>query len=104
MLFITTMTTEFVSNTTVALVLFPLVHAFALSLQLNPLVCFLAVGLASTNAFMTPLGTPVNALLFGGVKNVSLAMMVASGFLLNFISSLWMAAALEYWVPHYYGL
>ncbi len=104
LLFITTMTTEFVSNTTVALVLFPLVHAFALSLNLNPLVCFLAVGLASTNAFMTPIGTPVNALLYGGVKNVSLAMMLVSGFLLNLLSAVWMAAALEYWVPHFYGL
>lgn len=104
LLFITTMVTEFVSNTTVALVLFPLVHALALSLNLNPLVCFLAVGLASTNAFMTPIGTPVNALLYGGVKNVSLAMMLASGFLLNFISAVWMALALGYWVPKYYGL
>lgn len=104
LLFITTMVTEFVSNTTVALVLFPLVHALALSLNLNPLACFLAVGLASTNAFMTPVGTPVNALLYGGVKNVSLAMMVASGFLLNFISAVWMALALSYWIPKYYGL
>ncbi len=104
LLFMTTMVTEFVSNTTVALVLFPFVHALALSLNLNPLVAFLAVGLASTNAFMTPIGTPVNALLYGGVKNVSLLMMIASGFLLNFTSAVWMAIALGYWVPRYYGL
>lgn len=100
---ITTMVTEIVSNTTVALVLFPLVHALALSLNLDPMVAFLTVGLASTNAFMTPIGTPVNALLFGGVKNVSLAMMLTSGFLLNFLSAILLALALGYWVPHYYG-
>lgn len=104
LLFITTMVTELVSNTTVALVLFPLVHALALSLGLSPFVAFLAVGLASTNAFMTPIGTPVNALLFGGVKNVSLVIMLASGLLLNFMSAVWMAIALGYWVPRYYGL
>lgn len=101
---ITTMSTEALSNTAVAVVLFPLIHGLALSLDLNPLVAMMAIGLASTNAFMLPLGTPVNALLYGGVKNLSLATMATSGFMLNVISALWMAGFLEYVIPWYYGL
>ena len=102
--FFTTMATEFFSNTSVSVVLFPVVHALATSFGINPLVALMAVGLASTNAFMTPIGTPVNALLFGGVKNVSLPIMLASGLLLNIISAIWMSAFLEYVIPWYYGL
>ena len=103
-LLITTMSTEVFSNTTVSVVLFPLVYSLATSLGLNPLVAMMAVGLASTNAFMLPIATPVNALAFGGVKNVSLPTMVVSGFLLNLTSSFWMAIFLSFVVPWYYGL
>ncbi len=102
--FITTMATEALSNTAVAVVLFPLVYNFALSLKLEPLVALMAIGLASTNAFMLPLGTPVNALLYGGVKDVSLWVMAAAGLMLNFLSALWLAGFLEYVIPWYYSL
>lgn len=102
--FITTMATEFLSNTAVVVVFFPLVHGLAVSLGLEPMVALMAISLASTNAFMLPLGTPVNALLYGGVKNVSLPLMAASGLVLNLISALWMSGFLEYVIPWYYDL
>lgn len=102
--FITTMSTEAFSNTAIAVVLFPLVHSLAVHLGLNPMVALMAVGLASTNAFMLPLGTPVNALLYGGVRNVSLGVMAGAGLALNFMSALCMAGFLEYLIPWYYGL
>ncbi len=102
--FVTTMATEPLSNTTVSLVLFPLVHALAASFGLNPLVALLAVGLASTNAFMLPIATPANALIYGGVKHVFLPTMIAAGFLMNLISSSLLAIFLRYVIPWYYGL
>ncbi len=101
--FITTLATEPLSNTTVSVVLFPLVHELASSLGLNPLVALIAVGLASTNAFMLPIATPANALIYGGVKHVSLPLMIVSGFLMNLMSSLCLAVFLRYVIPWYYG-
>jgi sodium-dependent dicarboxylate transporter 2/3/5 len=102
--FITTLATELLSNTTVSLVFFPIVHALALALHLPPLAALLGVGLASTNAFMLPIATPANALIYGGVKNISLKTMIASGLVMNLISSFWLAIFLGYVIPRYYGL
>ena len=104
MLFITTMLTEFFNNTTIAVLLFPLYYALALELHLHPVLALMAVGLASTNAFMTPIATPVNALVYGGVQNFSLSRMLATGFLLNVISAICMAAFLTYYVAWFYQL
>ncbi len=102
--FVTTLTTELLSNTTVSLVFFPIVHALALALNLPPLAALLGVGLASTNAFMLPIATPANALIYGGVKHISLKTMIASGFVMNLISSFWLALFLSRVIPWYYGL
>ncbi|MDZ7311328.1 MAG: sodium:sulfate symporter, partial [candidate division KSB1 bacterium] len=92
--------TEFFNNTAVTVAFFPVMHALAERL----LLALMAVGLAATNAFMLPISTPVNALLYGGVKHVSLKIMAASGLLLDFISALAMALFLAQVIPWYYGL
>lgn len=104
MAFITTMLTEFISNTPVALALFPLFHSLAVTLDLIPLIALMTVGVASTNAFMLPIATPVNALIFGEIKNVSLRTMVFAGFLLNIASAFGIAIFLSDVIPWYYGL
>lgn len=104
MCFTTTLTTEFFNNTAVTVAFFPVMHALAERLLLPPLLALMAVGLAATNAFMLPISTPVNALLYGGVKHVSLKTMAASGLLLDFISALAMALFLAQVIPWYYGL
>ena len=103
LLFLTTMLTEFFNNTTVAGILFPLAYSLAAVLNLNPFLTVMSIGLASTNAFMLPIATPVNALIYGGIKNISLKFMIVSGFFLNIISSIWMALFLSYIIPWYYG-
>ncbi|MDZ7359310.1 MAG: SLC13 family permease [candidate division KSB1 bacterium] len=104
MCFTTTLATEFFHNTAVTVAFFPVMHALAERLLLSPLLALMAVGLAATNAFMLPISTPVNALLYGGVKHVSLKTMAASGLLLDFISALAMALFLAQVIPWYYGL
>ncbi|MCK6559957.1 anion permease [candidate division KSB1 bacterium] len=104
MCFTTTLATEFFNNTAVTVAFFPVMHALAERLLLPPLLALMAVGLAATNAFMLPISTPVNALLYGGVKHVSLKTMAASGLLLDFISAIWMALFLAQVIPWYYGL
>jgi sodium-dependent dicarboxylate transporter 2/3/5 len=101
---LTIFATEVLNNTTVATVLFPLSIAIARQVGLDPLLLMLAVSLASTCAFMTPVATPVNALAFAGVGQVSLRTFVKNGALANLAASLWVALWIRFLVPPVLGL
>ncbi len=75
--------TELMSNSLVCVASFGLVFQLALQHQLQPLTLMLAVALASTCAFMTPVATPANALAFGELRGSSLALMLRTGLALN---------------------
>ena len=100
---VATFATEMLSNTLIATILFPLVAGLAPGLGLSPLVAMLAVSLASTCAFMTPVATPVNALAFGSIRGLSLRMFLTSGLLINLLSALWIATCLRWLVPRVLG-
>lgn len=96
---ITIFATEVLSNTAVATVLFPLSVAIARRAAIDPLLLMLAVSLASTCAFMTPLATPVNALVFGGVGQVKLRTFVKNGAIANLLGALWITLWITWLVP-----
>jgi sodium-dependent dicarboxylate transporter 2/3/5 len=75
---------EFVSNTAIANLLIPLTVATP-PFDQSPMVPVLAVTLASSLAFMMPVGTPPNAIAYG-TGLVKLKMMLKKGVMLNFIS------------------
>ncbi|NIM16927.1 MAG: hypothetical protein GTO45_33585 [Candidatus Aminicenantes bacterium] len=85
-------TTEFVTNATVVFIMFPLVLSVSPALHLDPLYSLLAVVVAASGAFMTPIATSVNAVVFAGIEGFSLKRMVMLGFLLNLFSGLSVAA------------
>jgi sodium-dependent dicarboxylate transporter 2/3/5 len=74
--------TEITSNTATAAVFLPLAGAFALSIAVDPFVMMVPVALAASCAFMMPVATPPNAIVFGSGK-VTVPQMVRAGFLLN---------------------
>jgi hypothetical protein len=88
--------TEFVSNTTVLLVMTPLVLSLASTFNLNPLMTLLAVVIGSSAAFMTPIATSVNAVVYGGMKRVSLKQMLFSGLFLNVLSILFISLVFNF--------
>jgi len=96
---ITIFATEVLNNTTVSTVLFPLSVAIARRAAIDPLLLMLAVSLASTCAFMTPVATPVNALAFGGVGQVSLRTFVKNGALANVLAALWITVWIRWLIP-----
>lgn len=100
---VTIFATEFLNNTTVSTVLFPLAAALAGSVGVDPLLLMLGVSLASTCAFMTPVATPVNALAFGGIGGISLGKFVKNGLLMNLISAVWIAVWLTWLIPPILG-
>jgi sodium-dependent dicarboxylate transporter 2/3/5 len=63
----------------------------------------LAVSLASTSAFMTPVATPVNALAFAGIGGVSLRAFIKNGALTNLLAALWITAWVRWLIPPVLG-
>jgi sodium-dependent dicarboxylate transporter 2/3/5 len=101
---VTIFATEVLNNTTVSTVLFPLSVAIARRAAIDPLLLMLAVSLASTCAFMTPVATPVNALAFGGVGKVSLRTFVKNGAVVNVLAALWITVWITWLIPPVLGL
>jgi sodium-dependent dicarboxylate transporter 2/3/5 len=77
--------TEVSSNTATATMAMPVVAGAALGLGVEPLLPMAAAALASSMAFMLPVSTPPNAMVFAS-GYVSIPQMARAGFLLNLCS------------------
>ncbi len=76
--------TELTSNTATAAMVMPLLSAVAIGLGQNPLLLVVPAAIAASCAFMLPVATPPNAIVFG-TGYVTIPQMVRSGFGLNII-------------------
>jgi sodium-dependent dicarboxylate transporter 2/3/5 len=81
--------TQIINNTTILLIMTPLVIKIAANLNLSPVYFLLSVTMAASAAFMTPMASPINAIAYAGVPGVSLKKMFKSGFILMLLSCLW---------------
>lgn len=79
--------TEVTSNTATATLLMPILAATAIAAQIEPALIMLPAALASSCAFMLPVATAPNAIVFGTGK-VRIADMVSNGFAINLIAVL----------------
>jgi sodium-dependent dicarboxylate transporter 2/3/5 len=77
--------TELVSNTATTATLIPVVLAVAIGMSLPPLLLILPATFAASCAFMLPVATPPNAIVFGSGR-LSIAQMSRAGFILNFLA------------------
>jgi sodium-dependent dicarboxylate transporter 2/3/5 len=77
---------EFMSNTATAAAFLPIGGSLAIGAEVSPLLIAFAVGLASSGAFMLPVGTIPNALVFG-TGHIPLPRMLHAGFFLNLASA-----------------
>jgi sodium-dependent dicarboxylate transporter 2/3/5 len=95
------MLTEVMSNLALTVVMVPVVALVGLQLGLNPLMLAVPVALASSCAFMLPMATPPNAIIFGSNK-IRMGQMARVGFVLNLIAAilvmLWSAFVLPVWL------
>ncbi|KAE9535175.1 transporter [Ursidibacter arcticus] len=76
--------TEFTSNTASAALLVPIFISIAQALNMPPVGLALIIGLGASCAFMLPVATPPNAIVFG-TGEVRQSEMVKAGFWLNLI-------------------
>jgi len=76
--------TEFTSNTAVSTTILPIFAALAISLNLPPLFIMLPITVSASCAFMLPVATPPNAIIFSS-RYVPIQKMVRTGFILNIV-------------------
>jgi len=77
--------TEITSNTATTATFLPIVSALAITLGKDPLLLTVPAALAASCAFMLPVATPPNTIIFSSGR-VSVTDMVKVGFVLNLIS------------------
>ncbi len=85
--------TELTSNTATAQILLPVIAGLAVSLRLNPLLLMVPAALCCSLAFMLPVATPPNAIIFGSGR-LRIADMARVGFYLNLIGVLMVTLAI----------
>ena len=93
--------TEVMSNLALTVVMVPVVAQIALSWDMNPLLLVVPVTMASSCAFMLPMATPPNAIVFGSGR-LRMSTMVRVGVVLNLVAAamawLWACWVLPSWV------
>jgi sodium-dependent dicarboxylate transporter 2/3/5 len=77
--------TEITSNVATATILLPVLASMADTTGIHPYLLMVGATLASSCAFMLPVATPPNAVIFGS-GHVKMKHMVRTGFFLNLIS------------------
>jgi sodium-dependent dicarboxylate transporter 2/3/5 len=76
--------TEVTSNTATAAAFLPLLGPVAVSMELSPLYLVVPAALAASFAFMMPVATPPNAIVFASGK-LQIKDMVKAGLVLNLL-------------------
>ncbi len=79
-----TFTTEFASNTAMASTLLPILAGLSVALDINPMILMIPATISCSTAFMLPIATPPNAIVFGS-GYIRIRDMVKTGLAMNFI-------------------
>jgi sodium-dependent dicarboxylate transporter 2/3/5 len=82
-----TFMTEMTSNTATTALLMPILAAAAISAKMDPALLMLPAAMSASCAFMLPVATAPNAIIYGSEK-VSIQQMAKTGFVLNLIGTL----------------
>ncbi len=94
--------TEFTSNTATTTALVPIFAALAAALGLDPVPVTLATAMAASCAFMMPVATPPNAIVFGS-GYIRIHEMIRAGFALNLVVIPIIALIVYFWIGRVLG-
>mgnify|MGYP003676621283 FL=1 len=95
--------TEVTSNVATASMLLPILASVALKLDLHPFGLMVGATLAASCAFMLPVATPPNAVVFGS-GFLQMKDMVKAGFWLNVISIILVTLMVYFVLPRMWGI
>lgn len=95
--------TELTSNTATAAMMYPIMAALALALNIHPFSVMITAAVAASCAFMLPVATPPNAVVFGS-GYLRIPDMARAGFLLNVIGIILVTLAVYFYLPIAWGI
>jgi sodium-dependent dicarboxylate transporter 2/3/5 len=95
--------TEVTSNTAVASLMMPIMAVFGAGSGLNPVILMLAAAFASSMAFMMPVATPPNAIVYG-TGRIAMRDMNKAGLIMNFVSAVILLLVVGFLVPFVLGI
>lgn len=95
--------TEITSNTATATMMYPIMAALAIAVDMHPFVLMIAAGLAASCAFMLPVATPPNAVVFGS-GYLRIPDMAKAGFVLNLVGIVLVTFTVYVLVPLFLGI
>jgi len=84
----TSFLSELMSNTAQTAIMMPLLAAASGALEIHPYMLMIPATVASSLAFMMPIGTPPNAIVIASGR-VKISQMMRTGFILNILGSVW---------------
>ncbi len=90
--------TELMSNVALVAIIAPMVAGVALGLDIGLLHLLIPVTMASSCAFMLPMATPPNAIVFAS-GHIKVAQMARTGILLNIVSIVLLILFLQFVIP-----
>ena len=88
--------TELTSNTATAAAFFPIMGSIAVGLGIDPLLMTIVVTFAVSCAFMLPVATAPNAVIYATGK-VPISQMIQQGFRINLMGIV-IISAVGYWI------
>jgi sodium-dependent dicarboxylate transporter 2/3/5 len=91
-----TFLTELTSNTVTTQIILPVIASLAVSIHINPLLLMLPATVSASMAFMLPVATPPNAIVFGSNK-ITVLQMAKTGLLLNLVGAIVITLMAYFW-------
>lgn len=98
---VVTFLTEVTSNTATTNILMPILAAAAVESGLHPYVLMLPAILAVSFAFMMPVATAPNAIVFA-TGRIPILKMLATGFVLNIVGAVVVVLVVQFWALPYF--
>jgi sodium-dependent dicarboxylate transporter 2/3/5 len=95
--------TEMTSNVATASMLLPILAGMSLAIDVHPFGLMLSASIAATCAFMLPVATPPNAVVFGS-GHLRMQDMVRAGFAMNIISIILLTIYVYLLLPLLWGI
>jgi solute carrier family 13 (sodium-dependent dicarboxylate transporter), member 2/3/5 len=90
--------TEMTSNVATTATFLPVVAAIAFQAELSPLLLTVPITLAASCAFMLPVATPPNAIVFASGM-LTIPQMIRSGLILNLVGMVLLSLVAIWWAP-----
>ncbi len=95
--------TELSSNSASTTILLPILASLSVSTGIHPLMLMVPATIAASMAFMLPVATPPNAIIFSSNK-IKIIDMMRTGIIVNFFAIIIISILTYYWLPVVFGI